>query len=67
MSWEPFVVHTSTEPTIDAVVQSRSRHWQRYLHDRCPDDDCQQHPITVTDLLERIDPDQGFMKGNRIP
>jgi len=66
MSWEQFVSHTSTEETITAVVRAAARHWEKYLHARCPDDDCQQHPITVTDLLERIDPDQGFMKGNRI-
>ena len=63
MTWKRWVEHTSTEPALIDVMRSRSRHWEKYLHARCPDDDCQQHPITVTDLLERIDPDQGFMKG----
>jgi len=68
MTWKRWVEHTSTQPTLTAVMEARSRHWERYLHDRCPDDDCELHPIPMTDLFDRLDPDQGFLrKGNRIP
>ena len=44
MSCERYVTHTSTEETITAVMRSRARHWERYLHERCPLDHCEQHP-----------------------
>ena len=66
MTWKSWLNATSTQETVTDVVQARARHWEKYRHARCPHDDCEQHPITVTDLLDQIDPDQGFMKGNRI-
>jgi len=34
-------------------------HWERYLYDRCPIEDCEQHPKP---LVDRLDPDQGFWR-----
>jgi len=65
MSWERYVSHTSTEETITAVVRAKARHWEKYLHARCPDDNCELHPIPLNELLDLIDPDQGFVKGTR--
>jgi len=62
MSWEQHVDHSSTEATLTAVMRSRARHWERYLHDRCPDDDCEQHPTPLIDRLDLIDPDEGFWR-----
>ena len=62
MSWERYVTHTSTEETITAVVRARARHWERYLHDRCPLEGCELHPTPLVDRLDLIDPDQGFWR-----
>jgi len=62
MSWEQYVTHTSTEETITAVVRARARHWERYLHDRCPLVSCELHPTPLVDRLDLIDPDQGFWR-----
>jgi len=62
MSWEPFVVHTSTEPTIDAVVRSRSQHWEKCLHEPCTLPACDLHPTPLVDRFDLIDPDQGFWR-----
>ncbi len=53
MSWEQYVTHTSTEETITAVMEARSRHWERYRLEKCPLDDCKQHP-TPTPLVDRL-------------
>jgi len=62
MSWERYVTHSSTEETITAVMEARSRHWERYLHDRCPAPDCELHPTPLADRLDLLDPDQGFWR-----
>ena len=42
MTWKPWVIHTSTQEMITDVVRARARHWERYLHDRCPLDGCER-------------------------
>ncbi len=62
MTWKRWVEHTSTEPGLIDVMRSRSRHWERYRLDRCPLDDCEQHPTPLADRLDLLDPDQGFWR-----
>ena len=63
MTWEPFVVHTSTEHTVTAVIRSRSRHWEETRHTGCRLDDCELHPEPLTSF--ELDPDQGFWRNVR--
>lgn len=62
MSWDQYVTHTSTEETITAVMEARSRHWERYRLEKCPLDDCEQHPTPLVDRFDLLDPDQGFWR-----
>ena len=62
MSWKRWVEHTSTEPALIDVMRSRSRHWEQYRFDRCPIENCEQHPTPLVDRLDLIDPDQGFWR-----
>ena len=59
MTWRNWLNPTSTQESITDVVRARASHWERYQHETCPDDECELHPMPLTD---QIDPDQGFWR-----